>query len=273
MRVKKRHAAAVIAIASLGAWASVRPSNEREWTADNARTPHAEVRGDSVFIHNVRNAAHFTRDSSVVRWEERAYDLRELETAWFAVVPFQGERRGLAHTFVSFGFRNGEFLAVSVEIRRERGETYSPVRGLLKRYEIIYVVADERDVVRLRSNVRRDDVYLYPARADRAKLRAMLEDMLARANELHRRPEFYNTLTNNCTSNIVRHVNRISPRRVPALSTKTLLPGYSDQLAYELGLIDTDLPFPQARERFRINDRALRADAAPDFSQRIRDVE
>lgn len=271
-RIRKRWVALALLVPAAGAWAAVRPSNERAWTPDNARTAWAEVRGDSVRVHNVRNAEHFRKDSAAIRWEERAYDLRELESAWFVVEPFRGEPRGLAHTLVSFGFRGGEYLAVSVEIRKEVGETYSPLKGLLKRYEITYVLADERDVVRLRSNIRQDDVYLYPVKADRAKIREMLEGVLARANRLHERPEFYNTLTNNCTTNLVRHVNEVTPRRIPP-TWRTLLPGYTDALAYDLGLIDTDLPFEEARRAFRINDRALRHADAPDFSARIRQTE
>jgi hypothetical protein len=262
--------AAAILVVALAAWSRVRPSNTRDWTPDNARLAWAELDGDSVVVHNVRNARYRTADDYTVAWEDRAYDLRRLRTAWYAVEPFEEDWRGPAHTFVSFGFDDGRFLAASVEIRKEKGETFSPLKGLLKRFELIYVLADERDVVTLRTSHRRDQVYLYPIRATPAQARAMLVDVLRRANELRERPEFYNTLTSNCTSNLVRHVNRIAPRRVP-WSPRTLLPGYSDALAYDLGLIDTDLPFAQARERFHINERALKHADAPDFSLRIRE--
>jgi hypothetical protein len=258
-------------LGAAGAWSLVRPSNRRDWNADNARTAWAEFRGDSVIVHNVRDARYTTTESYTVAWEDRAYDLRRLRSAWFAVEPFEKDWRGPAHTFVSFGFDDGRFLAASVEIRKEKGEEYSLLKGVLKRFELIYVLADERDAVALRTNHRRDDVFLYPVRATPRQARAMFTDVLRRANALRERPEFYHTVSNNCTSNLVRHVNRISPRRVP-WSPRTLVPGYSDELAYELGLIDTDLPFPQARERFRINDRALRYADAPDFSLRIREA-
>ncbi len=250
-RIRKRYAAAVLLLPLAGGWTAVRPSNDRDWTAENAVLPAAEFRGDSVRVRNVRNNHYVTADQFVVRHEDRAYDLRELESAWFVVEPFAKDWRGPAHTLVSFGFRDGRYLAVSVEVRKEKGESYSPLKGVLKRFEITYVVADERDVVRLRTNIRRDPVHLYPMRAE---------------------PEFYNTLTNTCTTNLVRHVNRITPERVP-FSYKVLLPGYSDRLAYDLGLIDTDLPFEEARERFHINARAAKYADAPDFSQRIRQIE
>jgi len=140
---------------------------------------------------------------------------------------------------------------------------------MLKQYELMYVVGDERDLIKLRTNYRKDDVYLYPVRATAEQRRTLFVSMLRRANALRERPEFYNTLTNTCTTNIVRHVNEISPRRVP-LSFKVLLPGYSDQLAYDLGLIDTDLPFEQARQRYRVNARALQFADSARFSTLIR---
>jgi hypothetical protein len=262
--------AAAILVLALAAWSRVRPSNDRDWTPDNERVAWAEVRGDSVIVHNVRNARYRSPEDYTVAWEDRAYDLRRLRTAWFGVEPFAEDWRGPAHTFVSFGFDDGRFLAASVEIRKEKGEAYSLLKGMLKRFELVYVLADERDVVGLRANYRHDQVYLYPVKATHAQVRTMFERMLRRATELRERPEFYNTVTNNCTSNLVRHVNEISPRRV-GWSHRTLLPGYSDELAYELGLIDTDLPFDQARQRFHINAQARRFADAPDFSRRIRE--
>jgi Domain of unknown function (DUF4105) len=267
--MKKRAVVATALAPFVVWWAVQRPSNQRDWTPDNARTARAEFRGDSVWVHDVRNTDYVTTSRYTVRWEDRAYDLREVERAWFLVEPFSKDWRGPAHTLVSFQFAGGRFLAVSAEIRKEKGEIFSPWKGLLRRFEMTYVVADERDVVRLRTNFRRDPVYLYPVRATRAQARAMLVDMLRRANQLAEHPEWYNTLTNTCTTSIVGHVNRIVPEKVP-LSVKVLFPGYSDRLAYDLGLIDTDLPFEQARERFHVNARALQAGESPDFSLRIR---
>ncbi|HYN22504.1 MAG TPA: DUF4105 domain-containing protein, partial [Thermoanaerobaculia bacterium] len=146
----------------------------------------------------------------------------------------------------------------------------SPWKGLLRQYEVMYVIGDERDLIRLRTNHRRDQVYLYPVRATRERIEQMLVSMLQRANRLRERPEFYNTLTNTCATNIVRHVNELVPGRVP-FSYKVLLPGYSDELAYELGLIDTGLPFAQAKQRFRIDLKAQRLGEREDFSKKIRE--
>ena len=274
LRVRARHVSAAVALLLLGALAaclSIRPSNDRAWSPDQAVLPYAEIDGHVVRIHNIRNNRYQSPDRYMVDYYDRTFDLDGLESAWFIVEPFAGVP-GPAHTFVSFGFASGQYVAISVEIRKERGESFSPLKGLLRRYEVMYVVADERDVIKLRSNYRHDDVYVYPVRAERAKVRRMFVEMLGRANELRERPEFYNTLTNTCTTNIVRHVNTIAPRRVP-LSYKVLLPAYADRLAYDIGLLDTTLPFEEARRRFKVNDRALRYADSPDFSRLIRGVE
>lgn len=246
-----------------------RPSLDREWKKGEERLAWADFEGRRVRVHNVRNARYRSLDDFDVAWEERTYDLDRLRTAWFVVEPFS-DFRGPAHTLMSFGFEGGDYLAVSVELRKEEGETFSPVRGLLRQYELMYVVGDERDLIQLRTNHRHDQVYLYPVRAPRERIEQMFVSMLRRATRLREEPEFYNTLTSSCTTNIVSHVNELVPGRVP-LSYKVLLPAYSDELAYDLGLIDTGLPFAEAKRRFNINDEALRYAGRDDFSRGIRE--
>lgn len=263
---------AVVLLAAAGALAfflfGPEPSNDRAWTRDQERLAWAEIEGRRVRVHNVRNAHYRSADDFDVFWEERSYDLDRLQSAWFVVEPFS-DWKGPAHTLMSFGFAGDEYLAISVEIRKEEGESFSPWQGLVRQYEVMYVVGDERDLIQLRSNHRRDPVYLYPVRAPRERIEQMFVSMLRRANHLRQQPEHYNSLTNTCTTNIVRHVNELVPGRVP-LSYKVVLPGYSDELAYDLGLIDTELPFPEAKRHFRIDDDALRVGDSPDFSRRIR---
>jgi len=245
------------------------PSNARDWTPDQALLPWAEFSERRVAVHNVRDFRYRSVADYDAAWEDRSYDLDRLRSAWFLVEPFERDWVGPAHTLMSFGFEGDDYLAISAEIRKERGEEFSPWKGLLRQYEIMYVVGDERDLIQLRTNHRRDPVYLYPVRAPRERIEQMFVGMLRRANRLREKPEHYNTLTNTCTTNIVRHVNELVPGRVP-WSYKVLLPGYSDELAYGLGLIDTGLPFAAAKRRFRIDDDALRAAGREDFSQRIR---
>jgi len=270
-RPRRVLAALCLAAAALlaGFHFAVEPRTDRAWSPDMAVLPAAEIRGDTVRVRGVRNAEYRTTEDYTVRWEDRTVRLDRLESVWFLVEPFS-DVRGPAHTMVSFGFTDGQYLAISVELRRERGEHFNPLLGMLRRYELAYVVGDERDLVRLRTNFRRDDVYLYPVRATAEQRRTMLLDMLARANGLRTRPEFYNTVTNNCTTNIARHVNAIAPGKVP-LGWQMVLPAYTDELAHELGLLDTDLPLAEARARHHINARALQWGDSPDFSRRIRE--
>lgn len=246
----------------------LRPSNARDWSLDQASLAHAEFIGDQVKIQNVRNAVYRSSADFDVHWETRNYDLSQVETLWFLVEPFS-DWRGPAHTFLSFGFADGRYLSISVEIRKEKGESFSPLFGLFRQYELIYVIADERDLITLRAKYRQDAVFLYKMRATPEQIRAIFQSMLQRANQLVVQPEFYNTLNNTCTSNIVDQIDLIAPGRIP-LSYKTLLPAYSDDLSFDLGLIDTTLTRSQYRAAHQINALVLQYADAPDFSTAIR---
>jgi hypothetical protein len=244
----------------------LRPSAGRDWSVDQNIMPRVHVAGDAVRIDHLRNFVYASADAYTLHYETREYDLRKLDSVWYGVVRF-GNTPGVAHTFLSFGF-GGDYVAVSIEVRRERGERYSVLKGLLRQYEIMYVIADERDVIALRTHFRRDRVYLYPARVAPAQARALFLDVLARANALAERPEFYNSLTNNCMTSIVRHVNSLAPA-IP-FSWKTILPAYSDRLAYDLELIPADAPFETVRDAHRIDLRAREGPVDAGFSRRIR---
>ncbi len=276
----------------------IRPSNDRDWNDDQAILPHAgiiqsalpitpERTGIKVSIRNIRNFTYTSTSDYQPAYYDKTFDLDRLKRVWYVVEPFSGFA-GAAHTFLSFEFEKdpsaadspiattraaststSEFLAISVEIRKEKGESFSAIKGLLRRYELMYVAADEKDVIKLRSNYRKDSVYLYPIKADKAKAQALFLDMTERMNKLETRPEFYNTLTNTCTTNIVSHVNKISPRRIP-FSHEVLFPAASDRRAYDIGLIDTDLSFEEARKKFLINERAIKYADDLDFSAKIR---
>lgn len=255
----------IVLMAGCKVW---RPSNDRLWSADQAVLPYAEIDGNRVTIHNIRNCKYRSETDYTVEHYDRTFDLSELETVDFIVVPF-AEAPQLAHTMLSFGFGGRDYLACSVEIRKEMGETYSPIKGMLRQYELMYVLGDERDLVLLRTNHRLSEVYLYRSRATPQQARDLFLDVLARVNKLYEQPEFYNALTNNCTTNIVQHVNRLAPGRIP-YGLAVLLPGYSDRYAYDLGLLDTDASFEETRARAKINMAAWLYRDAPDFSVRIR---
>jgi hypothetical protein len=258
----------VSAIAFAAVVLSRHPSNDRQWSPDERELATARFAGDSVYIRNVRNVHYRTTHDFDVHYDDRAYDLRRIESVWFVVEPFSG-MKGPAHTFVTFGFDDGRYVGISVEIRKEVGESFSPWRGVARGYELTYVVGDERDLIGLRANFRHDSVYLYRTTATPEKAREMFVSMLTRANKLAAEPEFYNTLTSTCTTNIVRHVNEIAPKRVP-FSFKTLLPAYADELAYKVGLLDTTIPFDALRARAKINARAASAGESAEFSKLIR---
>lgn len=250
-------------------WARLRPSHDRVWSTEHARLPGVVFEDGLVHVRRVRDFAHDSAGGTTPRYVSRTYDPSRIERVWYVLSPFDRAWRGPAHGFLTFGFSDSRFVSVSVEARREVGEEYSVWSGLGRQYELMYVVGEERDLIGLRAVTWNDPVYLYPVRATPEQARALFVHMLERARQIERRPEFYNTLTNNCTTNILDAVNRVAPRPIP-YGWEVLLPGYSDRLAHERGLIDTDLPLAEARERFRIDERARAALGAPDFSLRIR---
>jgi hypothetical protein len=244
------------------------PSNVRAWVPNQEVLPRAEVQGDRVTIYNLRNTKYLTADDYIVRHYDKTFDLHQLRTVDFLVVPFK-DAPTMAHTMLSFGFGDEGQVALSVEARLEEGETYSPVGGTLRQYELMYVLADERDAILLRTKYRKDEVYLYPAKATPEQARWLFLDVLARVNKLAIQPEFYDTLTNNCTTNIVAHINRLRPGRVP-LDIGVVLPGYADRLAYDLGLLDTEFSFEKTRRDAAISHVANRSEDSADFSAKIR---
>jgi len=246
----------------------MQPSNYRNWSPDQALLPSAEFEGDRVTVRNIRNCKYLPDGSYVVGHYDKTFDLNRLSSVDFIVVPFP-PAPALAHTMLSFGFEDREYLAVSVEVRKEKGESYDVLKGTMRQYELMYVVGDERDLIKLRTNCRGDDVYLYRTRASRQQVRDLFVDIIERVNQLTVEPEFYDTLTNNCTTSIMRHVNRLVPDRVP-YDPRVIFSGYSDRLAYDLGLLDTDLSFAETKRRARINELARRYADSPDFSARIR---
>jgi hypothetical protein len=223
-----------------------------------------------ISIKNIRNINYRSTTDYDVRYYDKVFDLNKLNSVWYMVEPFTGHGAGAAHTLVSFGFENGDYVSISVEIRKEKGESFGAIKGLLRQYELVYVIADERDVIKLRSNYRKDEVFLYPVVTTKENMQKLFISMLNRANKLATEPEFYNTLTSTCTTNIVSHVNEIVPNRIP-FSFKVLMPAYSDELAYRIGLIDNSVPLETLREKYHINERALKYADSSDFSKMIRE--
>jgi hypothetical protein len=245
-------------------------SNDRDWQPDVALTPYAVVNGDIVTIHNIRNFEYRTETDFTPRWETRTYDLRKLNSSDLIAVYWAGKT--IAHIMVSFGFEGKDYLAVSIETRKEKNESYSTLAGFFRQYELYYVVADERDVIAVRTTYRQpqEDVYVYRVRGSLQNLRRFFLEYIKSVNELHQKPAFYNTLTTNCTTSILTHA-RINPES-PPMSWKILLSGYVPEYLYELGRIDTTRPFAELEKLSHINERANAAGDDANFSRRIREA-
>lgn len=250
-------------------WRALEPSNDRDWVPENAVLAYATYDGDLVTLHNVRNFDYRTETDFTPAYYDRTYDLRQLSSVDLYSVYWMGPK--IAHVFVSFGFSDGDHVAISIEARRARGQGYSSVKGFFRQYELYYVVADERDVVRLRTNYRHDspeEVHLYAVRAAPADIRRVFLEYLRKIDALRAKPEWYNSLTDNCTSNIWLNA-RVNPGTLP-YSWKIVVSGYVPEYMYEHGRLDTSEPFAELQRRSVINARAQAADQAPDFSRRIR---
>jgi hypothetical protein len=262
--------AVVLFLAAFGVvlvwWLLIPPSNDRHWTADNEKTAWAEFNGDKVTVHNIRNCHYRSTTDYDVEYYDKTFDLSKLEGADFFLVYWGSPM--IAHTIMSFCFQDDQYLDVSIETRKEKGEDYSAITGFFKQFELIYIVGDERDLIGLRTNFRKETVYLYRLNASPELVRQVLLDYLNCINGLHERPEWYNALTQNCTTSIRGHT---APYAHGKFSWKMIVNGYLDTLLYERKAVDTGMPFEQLKEISRVNDKAMQAGESPDFSRLIRE--
>jgi hypothetical protein len=248
---------------------SLQPTTDADWTSDQQILPEVTFREDSVAIKNIRNINYQSTSEYTPAYYDATYDLNALRSVWFIVERLSSWWAGPAHTMLSFEFEGPRYLVVSIEIRKKKGQQFSPLKGLFKQYELMYVIADERDALLLRTNYRRDPVYLFKTTATSEQARALLTDMLRRAETLRLKPEFYNTAFSSCTTNIVQHLRRLFPGTIP-LSYKILLPGYSGELAYKIGFLDTSKPFEELEAESLITPRALELRDREEYSSWVR---
>jgi len=247
-------------------WLSISPSHDRRWRPEVAVMPRATIDGDRVRITGVRNFEYRTLNDFTVRYEEREVQLSHLTGLDFFVSYWSEGLVG--HTFLSFIFDNAQALSISIQTRPEVGEGFNPVGSLFKQFELIYVVGDERDLVRVRTNYRNETVYLYRLNSSPDNVRRLFTVYLERINELADRPEFYHLLSNSCTINIIRYANAAG--RAGRFDIRHIFNGLIDNYLYYSGRMNTTLPFDELRRRSQINETARAADDAPDFSERIR---
>jgi len=249
-----------------------KPPLNGDWQNQLATISTAEFNGDMVTVKNVRNYRYFpTEDDMHPAYYDKTYNLNEVKNIWYITEPFN-ENKVAAHTFTSFEFNNGDFLSISIEARKTKDQKYSVWKGMLHSYPLVYMAADERDVVLMRANMRKDRVYVYPVKLEKKEnAKLLLADMLKKMNELTTtKPVWYNTMFANCTSSIVGHINKLTPGRVSMFSWQLLLTSSADELALKRGLLDTDLPIEKAREKYNINEISEKVGDVPSYSVDIR---
>ncbi len=244
-------------------------SLSRNWSPDQAVMPSIHfLDNNKVQINNIRDIHYRTTRDYDLQFYDRTINIDDLDSAWLVISPFGSF--GVAHTLISFGFKDGTYIAVSIEIRRKKGKRFSAVKAFFRHFEIMYVLADESDVIKVRTNCIKYTVRLFPIQTEKQRIQAVFVDMLKRADKLGREPEFYNTIWNNCTTNIIKHARRFSDKPIPFWDLRYLLPENIDKIAYKLNMIDTHLSYDAAREHFDITKIAQAEDDTKDFSKAIR---
>jgi hypothetical protein len=250
-----------------GWWWSIQATGKRDWQPDVAETAWTERDGDKITIHNLRNFDYEPGQPAKPRWETKVVDLSQLRGVDL-FINFWGSTL-ICHPIVSFQFGPTDHVAISVETRMAQGQTYSMIRGFFKQFELIYIVADERDVIRVRTNYRHEQLYLYRTSAKPERALRLFLSYLQSVNAIHTRPQFYNALTDNCTTNVRMHTAATAAKPAP-WDWRMLLNGTVDELVYQNGGFASRLPFAELKQMSLIDAKAQAAERAPDFSQRIR---
>jgi hypothetical protein len=247
-------------------WRNLRPSNDREWADDVAQTVGGKIDGNVVTLDKVRDFEWRSNSDYTASWSTRSYDLARLHSLDMIVSSWA--RPSIAHMLISFGFAEDDYVAFSVEIRRDKRQSFSEIGGFFKEFELVVIAAEERDIVRLRTNVRREQTYLFRLNLEPAVMRALFLAYVAEANALVREPRFYHTITGNCTTVLYRMLRRIV-QRLP-FSYRVLLSGYMPEYFYGIGYLDQRYPLEELRALGYVSERGRLADASPAYSTDIR---
>jgi hypothetical protein len=248
-------------------WLTLSPTNDGDWQPDVAQKAWADIQGDEVTLHNVRNCDYRTDTDYTPHWETRTVRLSQI-TGIDLAIDYWGSP-WIAHPIASFQFAEAPPLCFSIETRRKVGQAYSTIGGLYRQFELIYIVADERDVIRVRTNYRKEDIYLYRTTVSPAQARERFLEYIRSLNSLRNKPRWYNAITTNCTTSI--RTQHPANERVP-WDWRILLNGKGDELLYERHVIVTSgLPFAELKTRSLIDTRARAANDSPDFSKLIRE--
>ena len=249
-------------------WFSVRPSLDRNWNDSVAKLAQADIKNSTLTLKNVRNFHYNSATDYQMNYYNESYDLDKIEGTDFLISHWNNVQT-MAHTFFSFRLKDGKVICISVEVRKEKGEKFNPIHGLFKQYELAYVIGDEKDLIGLRTKHLQEELYLYPTRLTTEESKTLLLSMLQEANSLHLKPKFYNTLSLNCTTALIDHLN-ILPSFNLERHPKVLLNGLSDQLAYRKGFISNKKPFTSLKQSAYISEICLKTKLDIHFSQNIR---
>ena len=248
-------------------WHNLQPTADKDWAPDVAKISHGDIQGDTLTMYNVRDFDYSSSDVFTEHWETRQYDLNKLQGLDLFLSYWASDH--IAHTLLSWDFGDDNHLVISIETRKDVTQDYSAVKGFFKQYELAYVAADENDIIRLRSNYRKERVYMYRLRGSLAMARAMLESYLQEMNGLGKEPQYYDALMKNCTTSIVLHRNAIDPDNPLPLDWRLFLTGHLDELLYERGRLSSSLPFAQLRKKSRI-DLRMQAASGDNYSRELR---
>ncbi len=250
-------------------WLSLKPSNDRPWQADVSQMPWGEIHGDQVLIHNFRHCDYRGEFDYTCTWSTKEIKLSDIRGIDFFITYWGSP--WIAHTILSFQVGDDDHVAMSIETRKVVGQEYSAIQGFFRKYTLVYVIADERDLIKLRTNYRHgEDVYMYHTKADPEFAQALFLEYLKRADLLRQNPQWYNALTNNCTTVIFKQMTSMELGAPPKWDWRYLLNGHSDQMEYEKGNLVGDLPFDELKMAAHINPVAKAAGNAPNFSELIR---
>jgi len=244
------------------------PTNDRVWSANQAVLPYAEITDDLITIYNIRNTTYRTRQDYTTAHYDKTFALADVRSVDYVIEPFLDQ--GLAHVFLSFGLADGSYFSVSVEARLEADEKFRLVPSLFRQYELIYTIADERDILGLRALYRGNQILLYPTVTTPKQTQQLLLSILNRVNDLRDTPEFFNPITNSCVVNVVNNINNVANNKISRFDHRLIFTTKSDALAYEIGLLDNNVPLAELRQRHDVTDLIKENIAAPNFSAVIR---
>jgi len=250
-------------------WQTLTPTLDKDWAADVAQISHGEIEGDNLVMYNVRNFDYRSVDDFDQNWATRTYNLNNLQGLDLFLSYWASDH--IAHTILSWDFGDDGHLAVSIETRKDKTQSYSAVKGFFKQFELAYIAADERDIIRLRTNFRKERVYLYRFQISNEQVLDLLKDYLKEMNRLVAEPEFYNALTRNCTTTIKIHTDAIRPDKPPPLDWRLIASGHVDELLYDRGNVSTTVPFKELRNASRVDLKMQQEEGREDFSKKMRE--